>query len=210
MKKIILYPLSIRLWHWLNALGMIVLMLTGAQLRFPDHLTLFGSLGNVVRVHNIAGFAVAALWIAWLGIYLIRRELLRQYLIRPRDLGEPAARQLAYYGYGIFQGWPAPFHPRPEAKFNPLQKASYAVVMFVLMPLQAITGVLLWDLDRFRGTIDALGGVRVVDGVHVMLAYALVAFLLAHVYLSTLGTTFFAHIKAMIVGYESEHPGQDG
>jgi thiosulfate reductase cytochrome b subunit len=202
--KLVLYPLSIRIWHWANALAMLVLILTGVQLRFPEHVPLLPDLRTAVRVHNLAGLAIAACWLAWLGVYLVRRELLRQYLVRPRDLGEPAARQVAHYAYGVFQGWPAPFHPRPEAKFNPLQKVTYAVVMFVMLPAQALTGLLLWDLARFEGVIEALGGVRVVDAVHVLLAYAFVAFLMAHVYLSTLGATFLAHFKAMVLGYEEE------
>jgi thiosulfate reductase cytochrome b subunit len=36
------------------------------------------------------------------------------------------------------------------------------------------------------------------------LAYIVTAFLVVHVYLATLGHTFFAHFKAMIVGYEEK------
>jgi thiosulfate reductase cytochrome b subunit len=206
--KVILYPRSIRIWHWAQALAMLVLIVTGAELRFPDHVSVFGSLGTAVRVHNLAGLVVGVGWLAWLILYIARRDLVRQYLVRPRDLGEPAARQLAYYAYGIFQGWRAPFHPTPEAKFNPLQKVTYALVMFLLVPVQTITGILLYDVDRFRTLIDVAGGIRFVDAIHVLLAYAFVAFLIAHVYLSTLGATFFGHIKAMIVGYEDEAHSQ--
>jgi thiosulfate reductase cytochrome b subunit len=202
--KTILYPLSVRIWHWGQALAMIVLMLTGVQLRFPDYVSVFGRLQNAVTLHNVAGWAVLLGWIAWLVMYAWRRDLFRQYVLRPRDLGEIAAKQVAYYAYGIFHGWAAPFHPTPKAKFNPLQKLSYMGVMFVLVPIQALTGLFLWDLDRFRGVVDFLGGIRLVDGIHVFVAYALVAFLMMHIYLSTLGATFTSHIKAMIVGYEDE------
>jgi thiosulfate reductase cytochrome b subunit len=68
--------------------------------------------------------------------------------------------------------------------------------------LQIVTGVLLWDVERFHSIIAALGGVRVIDAFHIILAYIFAAFLVVHVYLSTLGHTFFSHTKAMIVGYE--------
>jgi thiosulfate reductase cytochrome b subunit len=76
--------------------------------------------------------------------------------------------------------------------------------MFFLVPLQIVTGVLLWDLERFQPIIEALGGVRVVDAFHIIIAYIVTAFLIAHIYLATLGHTFFAHYKAMIVGYEEK------
>jgi thiosulfate reductase cytochrome b subunit len=57
-------------------------------------------------------------------------------------------------------------------------------------------------MDRFHSVIATLGGVRVIDAFHIILAYIVAAFLIAHVYLATLGHTFFAHFKAMIVGYE--------
>jgi len=71
-----------------------------------------------------------------------------------------------------------------------------------MLPLQIISGVLLWDLETFHPIIERLGGVRVVDAFHIILAYVFAAFLLVHLYLATLGHTFFSHFKAMIVGYE--------
>jgi thiosulfate reductase cytochrome b subunit len=62
--------------------------------------------------------------------------------------------------------------------------------------------VLLWDIKRFAGTIDFLGGVRVVDTVHVVLFIVYTGFVFVHVYLTTLGHTPGAHVKAMITGYE--------
>ena len=32
-EKVYLHPLPVRLWHWLNALGFVLLILTGAQIR---------------------------------------------------------------------------------------------------------------------------------------------------------------------------------
>jgi Ni,Fe-hydrogenase I cytochrome b subunit len=35
MKKVFLHTLTIRIWHWINALIVIALMITGIQLRVP-------------------------------------------------------------------------------------------------------------------------------------------------------------------------------
>jgi thiosulfate reductase cytochrome b subunit len=74
--------------------------------------------------------------------------------------------------------------------------------MLLLVPLQFVTGALLWDLKRFAGAVDFFGGVRVVDTVHVLLFIFFTAFILVHPYLASLGHTPSAHFKAMITGYE--------
>jgi hypothetical protein len=62
--------------------------------------------------------------------------------------------------------------------------------------------VLLWDVKRFAGVIDLLGGIRVVDTVHVLIFIFFVFYMFIHPYLATLGHTPTAHIKAMLTGYE--------
>jgi thiosulfate reductase cytochrome b subunit len=70
------------------------------------------------------------------------------------------------------------------------------------VPIQFYTGVLLWDLERFRGSIELFGGVRVVATVHVLLFIFFTGFVFVHAYLASLSTKPFAHFKAMITGYE--------
>lgn len=200
--KEILHPLPIRIWHWIHAIAIVMLILTGIQLRFPDLIKWFGTLKQAVNIHNIFGFMVLFDYLLWFGTYTVRKELFKQYLPRPEDFTIGIPTQSAYYFGRIFFGDPPPFEPTPHAKFNSLQKTTYFGIMFVLVPLQIITGVLLWDLKRFHPIIEVLGGVRAIDAFHIIIAYVVGAFLLVHIYLSTLGHTFFAHFKAMIVGYE--------
>jgi thiosulfate reductase cytochrome b subunit len=65
-----------------------------------------------------------------------------------------------------------------------------------------VTGLLLWDLQRFGVVVDFFGGVRVVATVHVMLFIFFTGFIFVHPYLASLSTKPFAHFKAMITGYE--------
>jgi thiosulfate reductase cytochrome b subunit len=201
-RKEILHPLMVRIWHLIHALAIVLLVLTGLQLRFPDLVGWFGSFRSAVNIHNIVGFIVLFDYLLWFGFYAVTRGLVKQYVPTPEDFTIGIPTQSTYYFARIFFGDPAPFDPTPEAKFNSLQKTTYFGIMFVLVPLQIITGVLLWDLERFHALIEALGGVRVIDAFHIILAYIVTAFLIAHIYLATLGHTFFSHFKAMIVGYE--------
>ena len=47
-----------------------------------------------------------------------------------------------------------------------------------------------------------LGGVRVIDTVHVLIFIVFVFYMFVHVYLGSLGHTRTTHYKAMITGYE--------
>lgn len=204
-----LHPLVVRIWHWVHAVAIVVLILTGMQLRFPDVVSWFGSFKTAVKVHNIFGFVVLLDYVLWFSFYLVNRELVKQYVPKVSDLTMGIPTQATYYFGRIFFGDPPPFEPRREDKFNSLQRTTYFGIMFVLVPLQIITGLLLWDLRRFHGIVELLGGVRVVDAFHIIVAYVFASFLLVHIYLSTLGHTFFAHFNAMILGYE-EHEIAEG
>jgi thiosulfate reductase cytochrome b subunit len=166
----LLHPLAIRIWHWIHALAIVLLVLTGIQLRFPDIITWFGTLKRAVNIHNIFGFMVLFDYALWFGFYAITRTLIKQYIPSPQDFTIGMPTQSAYYFGRIFFGDPAPFEPTPEAKFNSLQKTTYFGIMFVLVPLQIVTGVLLWNLERFQPVIEALGGVRVIDAFHIIIA----------------------------------------
>ena len=99
-----------------------------------------------------------------------------------------------------------PFVPSARAKFNGLQKIAYISTMFVLSPLIIITGIVFSDLLYFRTLIYSIfGGPRLIDAIHVTLAYAFLMYILIHMYMAIfLGASFFSHVKSMIFGYEEE------
>lgn len=198
----ILNPLPLRIWHAIHGLGILLLILTGIQLRFPDVFTPFGTLKRTIDLHNYIGLIVIADYVLWFVYYLAKKELVTQYLPTLRDFAEGTTNQASYYFFRFFLGDPSPFEPSPQAKFNSLQKVTYFAIMLLLFPLQAFTGILLWDIEKFLPVIGAVGGVRFVDVLHVILAYIFTSFLIMHVYLATLGHTFFSHFKAIVLGYE--------
>ena len=126
----------------------------------------------------------------WLLFYLFSDKI-RVYHpeLSPVKHFRASFRQLQYYGYGIFKGDPNPHHLSAYHKFNALQSMAYQIIMLLLVPLQFVTGLLLWDLKRFAGAVDFFGGVRVVDTVHVLLFIFFTAFILVHPYLASLGHT---------------------
>jgi thiosulfate reductase cytochrome b subunit len=208
MSRIYVHPLPVRLWHWVNAVGFVVLILTGLHIRYADIFQVT-SYATAVNIHNWTGFALIANYFVWLLFYLFTDRITVYHPeLNPAKYFRDTMRQAMYYGYGIFKGHPNPHHVTAYRKFNPMQSTMYQIIMMLLVPIQFYTGVLLWDLDRFAGSVDFLGGVRVVATVHVLLFIFFFAFIFGHVYLSSLGHTPSAHFKAMWDGYEDvEEPG---
>jgi Ni/Fe-hydrogenase b-type cytochrome subunit len=205
MKKIYLNPLPVRIWHWLNALSFLVLIVTGIQIRYRDIVSLF-SFDLATDLHDWFGFILIGNFFIWLVYYLAagKIKLYIPPLHRPVELIKGIITQSKYYGYGIFVGEPNPHHPTPDNKFNPQQQLAYLMIMTFLIPAQLVTGLLLWDPKLFSKWIALLGGIRIIDTIHVLIFIFFSSFLFVHLYLATLGHTFFAHTKAMITGYEEE------
>lgn len=207
MKKIYLHPLPVRIWHWINALGFLLLIITGAQIRFAEQLGLM-SFKTAVQIHSWTGFILLVNYFIWLIYYLFTGKLFKIYIPpfwRPVDFIKRSIRQAKYYGYGIMVGDKNPHHATPDNKFNPMQQMAYLSIMIILIPVQIITGLMLWDPEFFSGLISLIGGIQIATLIHTALWVFFSAFIIVHFYLASLGHTPTAHFIAMITGYEEEH-----
>jgi len=202
MKKIWLHPLALRIWHWANALMVILLIITGIQIRIPGVASLRPQ-DPALEIHRFAGWAMVASWVFWLVYSLATDNLNRHYRMRGRDY-RGIFRQAKFYLISIFRGEENPFRPTPEEKFNPLQKLAYGSIMGIFAPLLVVTGILFSDILFLRKYVLLWNIAGVVNALHVIGAYMFVLYLVVHLYMATLGTTGLSHIKAMIVGYEEE------
>jgi thiosulfate reductase cytochrome b subunit len=202
MKKLYIHPLPVRIWHWINAIGFLVMIATGVQIRYLDLVQLV-PFKTAVVVHNWAGFVLIANYFLWFCFYLFTDKI-TVYVpeMNAAKYFQDAWRQIKFYGYGIFLGEVNPHQPTAYHKFNPLQIMMYQIIMLLMVPITFISGLLLWDVKRFASLVDMFGGVRVVDTVHVLMFIVFSGFLIMHLYLITLGHSRFAHIRAMLTGYE--------
>jgi thiosulfate reductase cytochrome b subunit len=209
MQRLYIHPLPVRIWHWINAVGVVLLILTGIQIRYLGVVDVV-SFKTAVTVHNWTGFALMANFLIWFFFYLTSDRIKVYHPeLSPKEHMRRSFRQLQYYGYGIFRGDPNPHQISIYRKFNPMQSMTYQVIMLLLLPIQFYTGLLLWDVKRFSAQVEFLGGVRVVDTVHVLIFIFFVAYVLVHIYLGTLGHTPTAHFKAMFTGYEEVEEPED-
>jgi thiosulfate reductase cytochrome b subunit len=199
MVNIYLYSRYERLWHWLQSAIIILLLVTG----FEVHGT-FSLLGyrSAVDIHNYVGlswlilFAFFIFWIFTTGEY-------QHYIPTTRKM----LSVVRYYSYGIFRSEPHPVPKRKEAKHNPLQRLVYLSLAALLLPIQMATGFLYWSYNSWQAwELDWLS-LPVIAFIHMAGAFAILSFLVVHIYMITTGHTIFAHTRAMITGWEEVAEG---
>jgi thiosulfate reductase cytochrome b subunit len=203
--KAYINPLPVRIWHWINALGFVLLILTGFQLRYMDLFNVM-SFEASVKLHNWVGFTVISNYFIWLGFYLFTDKIKVYHPeLNAKKFFHKYFLQMRFYSHGIFKGETSPHRVRPYDKFNPMQMVTYQLVMMVAVPIQFITGIMMWDVKRFESWIEVMGGIRVVDTLHVLGLILFVFFILVHAYMGALGKNPSTHFKEMFTGYEEEN-----
>jgi thiosulfate reductase cytochrome b subunit len=200
MKRVEIYTAFERVWHWLQALTILLLLLTGLEIHAPGSVRLLG-FGRATWVHEaLALFTIANAFLAL--FYHLATGAIRQFFPQPRDFFSLAIAQVAYYTRGIFHGEPHPFAHGPGNKLNVLQQVTYLGVLNLVLPLQVATGILMWKAQEWATLVGRLGGLHAVATVHVLCAWLFAAFVVMHVYLTTTGRTPLAHLRAMVLGWE--------
>lgn len=200
MKKIYMYAVYERFWHWLQTFAIVLLLFTGLIIHRPDMFSVF-SFKYVVIIHNILA-ALLVINAALSLFYHLASGEIRQYIPRPYGFFDDAILQAKFYLQGIFKGAEHPFEKTPQKKLNPLQQATYFGILNVLLPLQVITGALMWGVQQWPSVADALGGLPFLAPFHSLIAWLFASFIVAHVYLTTTGHEPLASINAMINGWE--------
>jgi len=194
MKKVFLYTKFNRFWHWMQALFIILLAVTGFEIH--GTFTLFGY-NAAFRLHNILAWSLIILT-AFAIFWHITTGQWKQYIPTRKFLKE----MIRFYLSGIFKGEPHPVKKTEISKLNPLQRITYTFLKTVIIPLQILTGVIYFFYNSW-GDIGLSGWtLGPVAMLHTLGAFLLSAFAIIHIYLTTTGETLFSNIKAMITGWE--------
>lgn len=137
--------------------------------------------------------------LGWMGyaMYLIASGQLRSRLIprasqlRPRAIANDVINHLRFRRA-----------TGEEAKsYNLLQKLSYLLVIFVLLPLMVLTGLTMSNavMARFPELCSVFGGRESARTIHFLCAFALVLFAAVHVF-QLFVAGFFNEMRSMITG----------
>ena len=194
-----IHPLVVRLTHWINALAILLLVLSGWRIynasplfgfKFPNEWTLGGWLAGAIQWH------FAAMWLLAVNgaVYLVygiasghfhRKLLPLNPLAVLRDLALAMRGRLAHEDLSVY---------------NSAQRAAYlaAIVLGIVMVL---SGLVIWKPVQFQTLGLLMGDYEGARYVHFFAMAALVLFVAVHVAMvaivpRTLATMFTGRVRA--------------
>jgi thiosulfate reductase cytochrome b subunit len=170
------------------------LMLTGFEVH--GSYTFFGY-ESAVSFHTTAAWTLVGLWV-FAVFWTITTGEWKQYI----PTMDKVDAMLKYYLTGIFTDAPHPFKQTRLSKHNPLQRLAYLFVLVIINPIIWITGWFYLFYNSWKDWGVGWLSLEWVSSFHVIAAFMMLIFFIAHVYLTTAGHTPTSHIKAMITGWE--------
>ena len=194
LEKIYLYTRFERFWHWVQAALVIVLGLTGYEIHMGYDL--FG-FKRAVEWHNFLGIAWLVLY-AFIVFWHLTTGQWKHYIPTTKML----LNVMLYYMIGIFKGEPHPVPKSERVKHNPLQRLTYLGISVFLIPFQMITGLLYYTYNSWPQMGFAKLALGTIAFLHMAGGFALLVFLVVHVYMTTTGHSLTAHFRAMCSGWE--------
>ena len=173
-----IHPVWLRATHWLNALAVVTLAMSGWRIynaaplfdfKFASEITLGGWLGGALQWHFAAMWLLAANGLVYLLCNASTGRLMRKFFpLSPRAVA--ADLRAALRGRLSHQD---PRH------YNAVQRAAY---LFVILDgiLLVLSGLVLWKSVQFPLLRELLGGYETARRVHFFAMAALVAFVGVH------------------------------
>ena len=176
--KQIIHPVWLRVMHWLNALAVVVLMMSGWQIynataflgfAIPKGITLGGWLAGALQWHFAAMWVLGINGLLYLALNLATGRLLRKFFpLSPKTLIADVRAAL--------KGKLA--HADPQ-HYNMVQRLAYLFVMLDSV-LLVLSGLVLWKSVQFPLLRELLGGYEGSRLVHFFAMAALAAFVAVH------------------------------
>jgi thiosulfate reductase cytochrome b subunit len=188
-----------RLWHWSQAAMILVLLFSGFEIHGAYH---FLGFEEAVNLHRTTAWSLVTLWVFAIFWHFTTGEW-QQYIPTLKKVDA----MVRYYLLGIFINAPHPFRQTVLKKHNPLQRLAYLFLWVFISPLIWATGwAYLFYANWADWGLDQYLSLEQVAFFHVVGAFMMLTFLIAHLYLITTGRTVLSHMKAMITGMEEIDP----
>jgi thiosulfate reductase cytochrome b subunit len=175
----VVHPLLVRITHWVNALAILIMVLSGWKIynasplfnfKFPDELTLGGWLAGALQWHFAAMWILVANGMIYLAYGLASGHLRRKLLpISPGalvgDISNALRGRLAHDDLSVY---------------NAAQKAAYLGAIGLAIGL-VLSGLALWKPVQFYALGSLMGDYEGAQLLHFFCMAGLVFFVLVHV-----------------------------
>lgn len=174
----VIHPGWLRIVHWLNALAVVIMVMSGWRIynaapffdfTFPNGITLGGWLGGALQWHFAAMWLLFANGLLYLALNLATGRLWRKFFpLSPSgvaaDLGAALRGKLSH---GDLR------------HYNQVQKLAYLFVMVDIVVL-VLSGLVLWKSVQFDLLRELMGGYEFARRIHFFAMALLVAFVAVH------------------------------
>ena len=193
--KTVIQPAWVRIMHWINAVAIILMIMSGWQIynasplfdfTFSSSITLGGWLGGALLWH------FAAMWLLMVNGLV--------YLILGFATGRFARKLLPISPAGVISDTRAALTGKLShddlTRYNYVQKLLYAGIIVVGV-LIVLSGLSIWKPVQLQYLTALFGGYDVARYVHFICMALIVAFLVIHVVLALLVPK---SLRAMIIG----------
>ena len=180
----VVQPVWLRMTHWLNAIAVLIMLLSGWRIynasplfgfRFPNEITLGGWLAGALQWH----FAAMWLLVANGLVYLVLNVVTGRFQQRFIPLSIPSAlRDIAAAMRGKLA------HP-DLAEYNAAQKLLYMGVV-AAMVLTVLSGLAIWKSVQFPLLRTLMGGYDAARWVHFVGMSGIALFVFVHVLMTVL------------------------
>lgn len=192
----VIQPAWVRTMHWINAVAIILMIMSGWQiynasplfsfLRFSHSITIGGWLGGALLWH------FAAMWLLTVNGLA--------YVIMGFATGRFARKLLPISAGGVISDTKAALTGKLShddlTKYNQVQKLLYAGIIVVGV-LVVLSGLSIWKPVQLQWLTALFGGYDAARYVHFFCMSAIVAFLVIHVALAVLVPK---SLRAMLIG----------
>jgi thiosulfate reductase cytochrome b subunit len=173
-----IHPVWLRATHWLNALAVVLLAMSGWRIynaapffdfTFAKEITLGGWLGGALQWHFAAMWLLAANGLVYLVLNLGTGRLRAKFLpLSPRAI---ATDLIAALRGRLSHG--------DLSHYNAVQRAAYLFVTLDAV-LLALSGLVLWKSVQFPLLRELLGGYETARRIHFFAMSAMGAFVVVH------------------------------
>ena len=193
-RNVMIFSRFERFWHWSQMALILLLMVTGFGLHGVHDLLPFGT---AVKLHTLAALALMVLWVFAIFWHLTTGTW-RHYL--PTTKGLLAV--IRFYAYGNLKGERHPYRKAYWRKHNPPQAMTYLSLKLFMFPAIWISGLAYLAYPLWDDVANAQALLSYVAIFHLVAAFAILLFVIVHLYLLTLGGPLVAHVKPMITGFD--------
>jgi len=207
VSKVIVHPLTVRVTHWLNALAMVIMIMSGWRIynsepifpfHFPIALTLGGSFDGSVDLHNEDGLAGALQW-HFAGMWLLAINGI-VYVTLGFATGRFRRKLLPITSTGVLSDLKAALTFKLAhddlSTYNYVQKLLYAGIIAVGVVI-VLSGLSIWKPVQLQYLTALFGGYDIARYVHFICMALICLFLIVHVALALLVPK---SLRAMIIG----------